>query len=135
MISARSESAKQVVLPVGPHAAHHVETLLHGSDQPGDLLGRVLQVGVQGDDDLALGLLKSGHDGGMLAVVAIQENAHHPAVMFAGSGFNHVVGSIAAAVIHQDDFKRLPAAAAGRQAATDQFIQVRGLVENGNDHR
>ncbi len=37
------------------------------SQQPRNFLGGILQVGVQGDDDVACDRLKGGHDGGVLA--------------------------------------------------------------------
>jgi hypothetical protein len=70
----RRGSPKQGILPVGTHRAHDVVPLVHGGRQPRNLFRRILQVRIQGDDDLAPDLLETGHDGGMLTVIAVEKD-------------------------------------------------------------
>ena len=55
---------------VAPHAADVVVALRPLREQLADLLGRILQVGVERDDALAAHALEAGDDRRVLAVVA-----------------------------------------------------------------
>ena len=64
--------------PIGlilPRRAPSADDVVAGGDrfeQPRDLLGRILQVGVEGDDHLAAAFAEPGEQGGMLAEIAGQ---------------------------------------------------------------
>jgi hypothetical protein len=62
------------VLPVAPDRADVVVAAVHGGHQVGDFLGRVLQVGVQGDQATTPGVGEAGHDRHVLAEVAVEED-------------------------------------------------------------
>ena len=68
----RAIPATEGILSFSPVAADVVEPLVHLGHQLWNLLGRVLQVGVEGDDDLAADAFEGGHDGHVLAVVSIE---------------------------------------------------------------
>ncbi|MNC32650.1 hypothetical protein D3C75_810120 [compost metagenome] len=69
--------AEPGVLTVGTHGTHHVITLFRYADQTGDFLRRVLQIGIQGDHQIAADLIETRHDGGMLAVVTVQQHGNN----------------------------------------------------------
>jgi hypothetical protein len=60
--SARAEAAEGVVVPLAPHAADVVEAFVHLREQFRNLLGRVLQVGVERDQAFAARTLEAGED-------------------------------------------------------------------------
>ncbi|EGH28866.1 hypothetical protein PSYJA_07783, partial [Pseudomonas syringae pv. japonica str. M301072] len=53
--------------------------------QTRDFFRWILQVGIEGDDHVALALLESSHDGGVLTVVSIQDHCDKGAVGALGS--------------------------------------------------
>src|SRR5262249_37575204 len=57
-------------------AAHHVVALVELGEQPRDLLGRVLKIGIDRHDLLAAALSESGHDRLLLAEVLRQMHDH-----------------------------------------------------------
>ena len=68
---ARADAPERIVVPLAAHAADVVAALVHLREQLGDLLGRVLQVGVQRHDALAAHALEARHDRHVLAEVAV----------------------------------------------------------------
>ena len=92
----------QAVLPPAPHG---VVALLQLGHELGDVLRQVLEVGVEGDHDLAPGGLKAGKDGLVLAEVA--DELDEPdvvgvALIKPGQDFP---GAVAGAVVHQDNLE------------------------------
>jgi hypothetical protein len=47
---------------------------IHRGEQLADLLRRILQIGVEGDDALAAAALEAGDDGEVLAVVRVEQD-------------------------------------------------------------
>ena len=74
--------AEQGVLPFLPDGPDHVVPFLDLGHQLGDLLRRVLQVGVEGDHDLAAASFEGGEDRHVLAEVAVELD--HPDLGVAG---------------------------------------------------
>ncbi len=103
---AGSKLPETAVLAAHPDRADHVIAfpgLLH---QAGDLLGGVLEVGVQGDDQVPPRFRQPRPDGGMLAVVPVEEDTHNLPGMLPGRLPDEGGGFIPAAVIHQDQLGR-----------------------------
>ena len=130
---ARGEAAEQGVAPVLAHAAHHIATLGDGTQQLGDLLRRILQVGVQGHHHLAPGVGETGHDRRVLTVVAVEQHADHPPRLSGCGVGDDRRGGVRAAVVHQYDLKWALQPGADLHAAADQLIQVHLLVVYGDD--
>lgn len=62
---------EDAVLTVLADSAHHVVTFISLRHQPRDLLRRVLQVGVEGNNQIAGYMAEAGHDRRVLAVVTV----------------------------------------------------------------
>jgi hypothetical protein len=109
----RGPGAEQAVLALAADAADVVVALAHLGDQLVDFLGRVLQVGIERDDDLAAAMLEAGHDRHVLAGVGGEE--HHARDV--GPGLELLAQdrrrAVAAAVVDEDD---LVAFGRGRRA-------------------
>src|SRR5262249_14299113 len=73
---ARPDLVPGVVADLLP-AADHVEAAVQGGEEAGDLLRVVLQVGVEGEDDVAAGGPEAGRERGGLAEVAPEADALH----------------------------------------------------------
>jgi hypothetical protein len=84
------------------HAADVVVALVHLGEQPRNLLGRVLQIGVQRDDALAARALEARHDRHVLAEVAVEQ--HHARHVRALRELlaQQRRGAVAAAVVDED---------------------------------
>ena len=83
---AEEHPAKKGVLPILADRAHHVDAPVHLPHQVGNLLRRVLQIGVEGDDDLPPALFQAGEDRGVLAVVAVEQHADDLGLTVGGLG-------------------------------------------------
>ena len=99
-----------------------------------DLGGIVLKVAVDGDDDVARGLLEPGLQGGRLAEVAPEPNDADVVVgsVEAGEGRE---GPVRGAVVDEDD---LPRPAQRLECGLELVVQQRDallLVVYGDDHR
>ncbi len=103
---ARCDAPPPRVLARSPHAADVVVAGVHLGQQAGDLLRRILQVGIERDDALAAHVLEAGDDRHVLAVVGVeQDDPRH-----VGSGQELVLEqrrrAVAAAVVDEDDLVR-----------------------------
>ena len=75
--------------------------LLHFGQEAGDLAGIVLEIGVQGHDQLAAGLGEAGAQGGRLAEVAAKADAAD--VRVGGrQAADDLPGAVAGAVVDED---------------------------------
>ena len=92
-MSAREVLARKTVLALGAHAADGVAALVNFREELGDFLGRILQIGVEGDDDLAARALEGRDDGHVLAVVAVEINHAHLLRALAGESAGAVRAS------------------------------------------
>jgi hypothetical protein len=130
-----AEEAVVLLAALAP-AAHHVEALLHLGHELGDLLGGVLQVGVQGDDDPPLHLGEGPEDGAVLAVVAVE--LHHPDPgLGLGDVDEHGQAPVPAAVVGEDDLPGLGRIGEVLRHHPGQPLPQRGdvllLVVDGDD--
>ena len=128
-----AQAAKQGVLAIASHGPDDVEAVADGGHQPGDFLRRILEVGVESHDDVAATLVETGHDGGVLTVVAVEEHAADLTRMRPGSFLDQGAGSVGTAVIHQQDLERQAGGGGGGEAAADQLRQA-GLLVEDRDH-
>ena len=75
-ISLRGGAPKPAVAPAPADGPDVVVAFVHFRQQACDLLGRVLQIRVEGDDARAAGVRQPRHDGHVLAEVAVEQD--HP---------------------------------------------------------
>jgi len=101
-------------------------------DQVGNLVGTVLQVGIHGDDDLALCGLKSAVEGGGLAVIPPEFNAPDGWILFVQPA-DDLPGGVVASVIDQDDFVGVVFPVHDTLDPADQFRQRFLFIEEWND--
>ena len=105
--AARGDAAQpQVVQPALAPAADDVVSVGQLLQELGDVVGVVLQVPVHGDDELTLGMVETGGQGGSLAEIAAQLHHYHPAV-HGGDLFQQAEGGVAAAIVHEYQLKAL----------------------------
>ena len=130
---ARECAARPVVLAA---AAYRTDVIVPGAqrlDEARNLLRRVLQIRIHRDDGGALRALEAGHDGGVLAEVALQDDD----ARFRGA--QRVLRpkdrhrAIPAAVVDEDAFIRDPEAIEDGIEAREESRQPGLLVEHGND--
>ena len=90
--------------PRGAPAADDVVALFEFGEEVGDFVGVVLEVAVHGEDDLALGVVEAGSEGGGLAEVAAELDDEDAAV-YGGDLFEQAVGAVAGAVVDEDELE------------------------------
>ena len=95
----RGRFTEDAVLTVLAHGTDHVIAFIGFCHQPRDLFRRVLQVGIEGDDQIAGDMAETGHNRRVLAVVAVQQHRHHVAAFGFGGLGQHARGIVAAAVV------------------------------------
>jgi hypothetical protein len=82
----------------------------HLGDQLADFLGRILQVGIQRDDDLAAAVLEAGHDGHVLAGVGGKQDDAGDVGARLELLAQDRGRAVAAAVVDENDFVASPRA-------------------------
>src|SRR3981081_1618149 len=86
-------------------AADDVVALFELGEEVGDLVGIVLEIAVHGEDEVPLGVVEAGGEGGGLAEVAAKLDDENAAV-YGGDLFQQAVGAVAGSVVDEDQFKR-----------------------------
>ncbi len=115
-------------------AAHHVEPRGQRFEEAREFLGIVLQVGVEGHDDVALGGLEAGGEGSRLAEVAAKPDSVDPTVL-ARQLSDDVPGAVGAAVVHEDDFQVESCRGGDGFDLGMELRQAVALVADGDDDR
>src|SRR5882757_4512886 len=87
-------------------AADDVVTLFELGEEVGDLLRIVLEIAVHGEDEVALGVVEAGGEGGGLAEVAAELDDENAAV-YGGDLFKQAVGPVAGTIVDEDQFEGL----------------------------
>ena len=131
----RGPGAEERVLPVQPEAADVVVARVDLREQLRNLLGRILQVGVERDDDVAAHPLERRHDRHVLAVVGVEiDDAGDvgPRGVLGAEQFERPVG---AAVVGEDDLVGPAEPVEHGVEAGEERRQVRLLVVDGDDDR
>ena len=113
VLQARSEFPVRLVMTFLAPSADDVVAFVDRGDQPRNFLRRILQVGVERDDDLAARLLEAREDRRMLSEVARQLDHPH-APLFARRDFAQYAERIVARSVV--DKNRLPRDGPGRRA-------------------
>ena len=104
-MAARGDAAQEeVVAALGAPAADDVVALFELGEEVGDLVGVVLEVTVHGEDEVTLGVVEAGGEGGGLAEVAAQFDDEDAAV-YGGDLFKEAVGPVAGAIVDEDKFE------------------------------
>ena len=100
----RRPAARDAFAPVRPPAAHDVVAFLDPLEKRRDVFGKMLQVGVHRNDDVAFRMVEADLQRGSLSVVAPQRNHLHAPVdgrEFLGC----FEGPIAAAIVDENEFE------------------------------
>jgi len=95
------EVAPETVRFLGGRPVDDVLVRSEGLQQLRDLLRRMLQVVIDGDDELVAGQADAAKQRVVLAVVAHEVNTPHPAVI-ARKALDHAPRAVAAAVVDDD---------------------------------
>ena len=127
---ARRQLAEQAVLAVLANCAYHVIAFIGFRYQARDLFRRVLQVGIQSDNQVARYVAKASHNGGVLTVVTVKQYGYDVASFNLCGVSEHLGRIVAAAIIYQQNFVRLAHSVTGCRGAADQFRQALLLVVN-----
>jgi len=131
----RGPEAKGRILAAAPDRPDDVvAAFFHLRHQAGDLFRGILEIRIEGDDNLAPDQGKPRHNGGMLAVVPGEFHYPQPADL-TGQALEDFQGTVPAAVIDHDDLVRPPYGPQHRNQAPGQGLQVLLLVVNGDNHR
>ena len=85
---------------------HVVAFFLNHTVEGGYFVGRVLQVGVHGDDHVALSALEAAVECGTLAVVAAKLDAVHRVGMLFVQAVDDALAAVRRTVVHKNDFIR-----------------------------
>ncbi len=128
-------AAKPAVLAHAANGADIVVALAHFGDEFADLFGRVLQIGVEGDDDRRAGVLEAREDGHVLTVVAVEQ--HHAGDIRAQTLLRGQQRgrAVAAAVVDEQNFVGLVQRIESGVEAGEQRGESGLFVVDGNDHR
>ncbi len=95
---------EEVVAALGSPAADDVVSFFEFGEEVRDLVGVVLEVAVHGEDELTLGVVEAGGEGGGLAEVASKLD-DEDARIDGGDLFEQAVGAVTGAVVDEDEFK------------------------------
>jgi len=126
------DSGKPGILAVLPPAVDHVVTLFELLHDARNILGIILEIRVQGNDDCPPGIIKSGGNGSGLPEIADKLQDTNPLIQ--GSQALEFLGtSIGTSIVDEENFATgLP----GDQTLVETVVQgFEGLefVKNGND--
>src|SRR6202022_2507658 len=85
-------------------AADDVVALFKLGEEVGDLVGIMLEIAVHGEDEVALGVIEAGSEGGCLTEVAAEFDDENAAVD-GGDLFQETVGAVAGSIVDEDQFE------------------------------
>ena len=123
------------ILAILTHGTDNVVAFVGLLHQARDLFRRVLQVSIEGDDQVAGDVAKTRHNCRVLAVVAVQQYRNYMAA-FGFSGFSqHSRRVIAAAIVDQQNFILPTERRAGGIGTADKLRQALLLVIDRNNDR
>ena len=128
-------AAEPAVLALPADRADVVIAFAHLGHQVADFFGRVLQVGVKGNNHVAATGFEARHDRHVLAKVAIEQ--HHscyiraPGELLTQDGR----GAVARTVVDEDDLVTLPHCIKRRIQAREQRVQAVFFVVNRDNDR
>src|SRR6266540_582315 len=129
----RCRFAEQGILPLLADGPYHVVPIFHLSDQLGDFLRRILEVGVEGDNYFPFAALKGGEDGHVLAEVPVELDNPHLGILVR-EPFQQGKGAVPGAVVGEDDLEGTAGALHDRVEAGEQRAEVTLLVVDRDDY-
>ena len=130
----RGDAPGQGVAPLRLPARDEVESLLELCEQAWDLGRIVLEIAVDGDDDVALRLLETSLECGRLAEVAPEPDDAN--VLVRGmEARERGEGAVGGAVVDEDDFPRLVELPERRRELVVQEGDAALLIVYRDDHR
>ena len=94
----------EVVAAMLAPATDDVVAFFQFGEEVGDLVGVVLEIAVHGEDEVALGVVEAGGEGGGLAEVAAELDDENPTVD-GGDFFKQAVGAVAGSIVDEDQFE------------------------------
>src|ERR1700730_9239786 len=86
-------------------SADDVVALFKLGEEVGNLVGIVLEIAVHGEDEVPLGVVEAGGEGGGLAEVAAKLDDENAAV-YGGDFVQQAVGAVAGSVVDEDELER-----------------------------
>src|ERR1700734_4030806 len=105
--AARGNAAKdKVVAALGTPAADNVVAFFELGEEVGDLVGRVLEISVHGENTVALSVIKTSGKSRGLAEVAAKLDDENTRI-YGCNLFKQTVGAVAGAVVNEDQFEGL----------------------------
>ncbi len=131
----RSVGAEKRVVPLQPESADIVVTGVDALQERRDVLRRVLQIGIERDDHVALHALKRRHDGHVLAVVGVEIDDAGDVGALRVLGAEQLDGAVVRAVVGEEDFVATPEAVEHRVQAREEGREIQLLVVNRDDDR
>ena len=121
-------------MAISSDGSDHVVAFFDGPNEVRNLLGRILEIGIEGDHDVTASVAEAANDGRMLAVVTIQNDGTEVASVESGGGFKAVRRTIATSVIDEDDFPRVGEVFAGGNHSLEQRVEVLDFVVDRDNH-
>ena len=109
------------VVAIFPDHTHHF----------GDFLGRILEIGVHGDHDVASGRGKTLIQGGRFAIIPAETDGAHRTSELIGQLLDHGPGVVRGTVIYEDDLTGI-----APEGTVDPSLELRqglGFVVQGNN--
>ena len=130
----REPARQEPVLPVLPPARNDVVSGVDLGEQGGDVRRIVLEVGVQGDDDVPPGEIEPRGQGGRLAEVPPEPDDADPRVA-RPEALQGLERAVRASVIDEDDLVGPPESGADPAELLIELGEALLLVEDGDDQR
>src|ERR1051326_882002 len=127
----REPATEPCVLTAPAITRDQIEAFLQLGHEREDVGRVILQVTIHADHDISAGVIEAGLERGRLSIVPGQGNQANPLVG-SGQGENRRAGSVAAAVVHEEELPRRPLAQCLPHALY-QGSDVRLLIQNGDD--
>ena len=135
VVQARGVLAVGLVVAFLAPSADDVVAFVDRGNQPRDFFRRILQIGVECDDDIAARLFEAREDRRMLSEVA-RKLDHPHAALFARRDFAQDAERVVArAVVDENRLPRAVEAVEHRLEARPQRRQIRGFVEHRHHDR
>ncbi len=132
----RGKAFRQRVVPLFFPTRHEVVAIFEDhAPQLGNLVGRVLKIGVHRDDHFAARRLETGVESSRLAVVARELYTAHDTRIDRSKMLHHTPRSVVGAVVDKYDFVRQLLRPTHPCDPCREFTQRLLFVEKGNDDR
>ena len=122
------------VVPLSAPPRHHIVRVAESLEQPWNVAGIVLEVGVERDENRMARMGEPRREGGRLAEVLAQPDQAHVRVL-SRKPSQHVPRAIAGAVVHVDDLVLAPERLERFDEARVEQLEVVAFVEDRQNDR